>query len=168
MKTFQVANIKDMMAHLLLGETFDEWLLAEAQVTTFCTFNISGFFQKAYDAADAAEPANTEAAVLVPWKRVREFCFSLMRGERTPIAFRLSFVLPPEKAHEFLTSNGAQPCPDDLSGLYMNIAFRNRRLMITVLTSRQRFCMDKQLDAAWTEYVEAQLKNLGVTVKALR
>ena len=56
MHAFKISEIRAMMAHFLLGNTFDEWLLSEAQITTFCTYTIDGTFQKTYDDPAAEEP----------------------------------------------------------------------------------------------------------------
>ena len=42
MIVFKILDTKDMMSHLLLKETFDNWFLVEAQVTTFARLGIAG------------------------------------------------------------------------------------------------------------------------------
>ncbi len=166
MHAFKISEIRAMMAHFLLGNTFDEWLLSEAQITTFCTYTIDGTFQKTYDDPASEEPSQ-EARILVPWGRVREFCYSLIRGKRTPISFRFVFVLSQEKSREFLAESGLTDDPDDLTGLYLNVSFRDKRLLITTGTARKNFFMDKTLDNAWDSYVQAFLKSFGIAAEPM-
>ncbi len=155
-----------MMAHFLLGNTFDDWLLSEAQITTFCTFTIDGTFQKTYDNPANDEPGK-ETRTMVAWGRVREFCYSLIRGKRTPISFRFVFLLDPEKSRAFLKESGLPDNPDDLGGLYLNVTFRDKRLLITTGTARKTFYMDHTLDDAWDKYVQAFLKSFGIAAEPI-
>ena len=57
--------------------------------------------------------------------------------------------------------------PDDLTGLYLNVSFRDKRLLITTGTARKKFYMDKSLDNAWDSYVQAFLKSFGIAAEPL-
>ena len=46
------ANIKSFMNSLLVGDTFDKFLLEEASITTFNTFTIDGHIQKDFYSED--------------------------------------------------------------------------------------------------------------------
>ena len=42
MIALQIEHVGSFMNHLLLKETFDRFLVSEAQITTFTTFSIDG------------------------------------------------------------------------------------------------------------------------------
>ena len=81
---------KICMSHLLLLETFDRFLFIEGKITTFNTFEIDGFLQK--DFFDTP-PESAYSR----WKDVRDFCFRLIKGKRTPLSFKIVLSLPPEQ-----------------------------------------------------------------------
>ena len=82
MIAFSLTNIKDFMSHLLLNETFDHFSFIEGEITTFNTFHIDGFIKKEFFDSNSVLPEYSY------WKNVRNFCFSLIKGKRTPLAKR--------------------------------------------------------------------------------
>ena len=94
MIALQVLDIKLFMKQLLIGHNFDRFNISEGTITTFCTFSIDGAWQR-----DFLDPDHENVLLdreYTPWKNVREFCFSLIKGKRTPIAFKFVFMLPEE------------------------------------------------------------------------
>ena len=79
-------SAKSCMAHLLLKDTFDSFSFIEGQITTFNTFQIDGYLQK--DFFD-----ETPEQTYSHWKDVRDFCFSIIRGKRTPLSFKIVLAL---------------------------------------------------------------------------
>ena len=90
MIAFSLTNIKDFMSHLLLNETFDHFSFIEGEITTFNTFHIDGFIKKEFFDSNSVLPEYSY------WKNVRNFCFSLIKGKRTPLAFQFVFSLAPK------------------------------------------------------------------------
>ena len=91
-------SAKSCMAHLLLKDTFDDFSFIEGQITTFNTFQIDGYLQK--DFFD-----ETPEQTYSHWKDVRDFCFSIIRGKRTPLSFKIVLALNESKYSEFLQSH---------------------------------------------------------------
>ena len=90
MIAFSLTNIKDFMSHLLLNETYDHFSFIEGEITTFNTFHIDGFIKKEFFDSNSVLPEYSY------WKNVRNFCFSLIKGKRTPLAFQFVFSLAPK------------------------------------------------------------------------
>lgn len=76
---------KPSMSHLLLKDTFDQFSFIEGEITTFNKFTIDGYLQKDFF---EEKPEDTHAH----WKDVREFCFQIIRGKRTPLSFKIYSV----------------------------------------------------------------------------
>ena len=108
---------KICMSHLLLLETFDRFLFIEGKITTFNTFEIDGFLQK--DFFDTP-PESAYSR----WKDVRDFCFRLIKGKRTPLSFKIVLSLPPEQFAAFLNSRSLSSYrPEEVQGLYLNFHY---------------------------------------------
>ena len=84
MNVYQL-SAKNCMSHLLLKDTFDTFLFIEGEFTTFNKFTISGYLQE--DFFDE-KPEETYSR----WEKIRDFCFQIIRGKRTPLNLRLSLL----------------------------------------------------------------------------
>lgn len=136
------------MKHLLLMETFDHFLFIEGEITTFNKFSIDGYLQK-----DFFEKEETHLEFAF-WKQVREFCFSLIKGKRTPLNFKFIFSLSPENIARLIQQNQLDFQPEEIQGLYLNIRFDGSELQCITGTSFKTFSMDKSLEQAWDKMVQ--------------
>lgn len=152
MIAFSLTNIKEFMSHLLLHDTFDSFAFIEGEIVTFNTFQIDGFIRKEFFDTDAELPEYS------PWKNVREYCFSLIKGKRTPLSFRFIFSLSRKNIGRLIEQNGLSVRPGEVQGLYLNIHYDGARLSCVTGTSFKSFNMDKTLEHAWDEMVEKFLK----------
>ena len=160
MIALQIADIKTFMKQLLLSEAFDRFLLLEGTITTFNTFHIDGSLQKAFYTAEEQEQLGNRALSL--WSEVRPFCFELIKGKKTPLAFRLTFQLAPANVEKLLTQTGIQIPADQVRGLLINLRYDGRNLLCTTGTSVAVFTMDKKLDHAWDDMVQRYFHQQGI------
>ena len=151
------------MKHFLVSKTFDRWELSEGTITTFCTYTIDGTWQRDFYDPDGENVLYDRT--LTPWSSVREFCFSVIRGKHTPLSFKFVFVLPEDMLQNFLSANGLTVSPDEVGGLFLNISFRNRKLLLTTGTALRTFTMDRSVDTAWDVYVQGFLRKCGIAVE---
>lgn len=148
MISLKLTNRKNFMSHLLLLETFDSFLLIEGEITTFNTFSIDGYLQKDFYETEEALPEYSR------WKQVREFCFSIIKGKRTPLGFKFIFSLSPENIARLIAGNQLDFQPEDVQGLYLNLRFDGHELQCITGTSLKTFSMDKSLEKAWDKMVQ--------------
>ena len=152
MIAFSLTNTKEFMSHLLLADTFDHFSFIEGEIVTFSTFKIDGFIQKDFFDTDETPPQYSY------WKNLREYCFSIIRGKRTPLSFHLVFSL----SHENTKRLAAQSTPalhaEDVQGLYLNIRYDGKHLSCITGISFKTFTLDKSLEHAWDEMVQKFLK----------
>lgn len=152
---------KNCMQHLLLKSTFDSFSLIEGDITTYNTFKIDGFIHKAF----FEEPPVKEYS---SWSELREFCFNIIRGKRTPLNFKFILSLPQDKFADFLNRHEISDIlPSDIQGLYLNFKYDGTNLQCVTGTSLKIFTMDKTLENAWDKYVQevflkCELVNLNV------
>lgn len=103
MISLNLTDIKNFMAQLLLSETFDHFSFIEGEIVTFNTFKIDGFIQKDFFDTEEEPPQYSY------WENLREYCFSIIRGKRTPLSFHLVFSLSPSNT-ERLIAGILPPC----------------------------------------------------------
>ncbi|HJD47663.1 MAG TPA: hypothetical protein H9909_12545 [Candidatus Mediterraneibacter norfolkensis] len=143
-----LTEIKDFTSHLLLKDTFDGFYFIEGEVVTFNTFRIDGFIQKEFFDTD------TELPEYSYWKTIRDYCFSLIRGKRTPLSFRFVFSLSHRNIARLIEQNNLLLDPGEIQGLYLNIRFDGKTLSCVTGSSFKTFSMDKTLEHAWDDMVE--------------
>lgn len=138
------------MAHLLLSDTFDDFLFIEGEIVTFNTFTIDGYLQKAFYGSGETDGTGTETAYdYALWKQLRELCFSMIKGKRTPLSFQLVFSLSPDHTAKLIEQKGLDFVASGVQGLYLNIRFDGSVLQCVTGTSLKTFSMDKSLEREW-------------------
>lgn len=153
MIALKISNLKDFMEKLLKGNTFDHFWLVEASITTFNTFTIDGnlhldFFDSPLGKAlDAAGRTNSY------WAEVKPFCFSIMKGKRTPLHFKIVFQLSFEQMDKVLTQSDTGLTTDQVAGLYLNLQYNGSEMTCTTGTSLRLFTLDKSLDILWDNMI---------------
>lgn len=96
-----IEDLKTFTAQLFMGETFDHWLVREANIVTFNSFTIDGRIRQGYYSDEELEKNRIEE--LSSWKALRPFCYSLIKGEKKlPESFQITMQLSPEENEKFI------------------------------------------------------------------
>ena len=111
-------------------------------------FRIDGYIQK--DFFDSEE----EIPEYSLWKNLREFCFSLIKGKKTPLGFHFVFSLNSKNISRLIEQKELGLNPADVQGLYLNIRYDGTHLTCVTGTSFKSFMMDKTLEREWDEPAE--------------
>lgn len=152
MTALELTDVKYVTSHLFLKDTFDHFYFIEGEIVTFNTFRIDGYIQKDFFDSGAELPEYSY------WKNVREYCLTLIKGKRTPLSFHFVLSLPPKNIRRIVEEHIPSLNPEDVQGLYMNIAFDGSHLSCITGTSFKTFTMDKTLEHAWDEMVQTFFK----------
>ena len=147
-------DTKKCMNKLLLHPTFDSFLFIEGEITTFNTFHIDGRLKREFFHQDEEALVAIKGREYALWKDLREYCFSLIKGRRTPLGFKLVFSLSAPNIERLLVQEGLSFTPGDVQGLYMNFKYNGTELTCTTGTSMHTFTMDKSLEQAWDNMVQ--------------
>ncbi len=139
-------NAKTSMSHLLLMPTFHKFSFIEGEVTTYNTFHVDGKLRK--DFFDHAPEEDYSC-----WRDVQNFFFSIIKGKRTPLNFKITLSLPREEFPAFLTRHELSFRPEEIQGLYLNLRYDGKELCCITGTSMNTFTMEKGLDQEWDQYV---------------
>lgn len=144
-----LTEVKECMAKLLLSETFDPFYFIEGEIVTFGTFTIDGYLKKEF--FEQEEIPEREYAL---WKDVREYCFSLIKGKRTPLSFKFVLGLSDANIEKLLLQQELDFKPQDVRGLYINLKYDGQKLQCITGTAMNLFTMDKSLEQAWDKMVQ--------------
>lgn len=161
MIALKLTDTKTFMSHLLLTDTFDQFLFIEGEIVTFSKFTIDGYTQKEFYSLDKDEPDKLED--YARWKKIKDFCFSVIRGKRTPLSFKLIFRLSPENTKKLIEQNTLDFQPSNVQGLYLNIRFDGTILQCVTGTSLKTFSLDKSLEHAWDNMVQKYFDRKGLS-----
>lgn len=144
-----LTEVKECMAKLLLSETFDPFYFIEGEIVTFGTFTLDGYLKKEF--FDKEEAPEREYCL---WKDVKDYCFSLIKGKRTPLSFKFILGLSDSNIEKLLQQQGLDFKPQDVRGLFINLKYDGQNLQCVTGTAMNLFTMDKSLEQAWDKMVQ--------------
>ena len=157
MRSIEITNLKEFTSKLFAGTEFDDYLAPEIQISTAATFTIDGHLNEGFVGGDEMQlPENREG--IVAWKKLRPVCYEIIKGKKVPQQFKIVFKMPAGFAEDFIRESGCLIGAESISGLYLNVHFKNGQLYCTTGISRSSFTMDKKLDVLWDDYMEEKLK----------
>lgn len=156
MLALQIQDVKSFMSKLLLQDTFDTFLLKEAEITVAVTHTIDGTLHPDFfDKADFSDP-------WIRWGDIRQHCFSIIKGKRTPLHFTFVFRLSSDHMIRLLSQNSLSLLPEQVSGLYLNCHFDGTRLLCTSGTALTFFTLEKTLEHLWDESLQNFFRQNGI------
>lgn len=152
------------MKKLLIGDTFDTFLLLEASITTYASFHIDGSFHPEYLATAEAETLGPEKSGYTLWRRIRPFFWELTKGKNTPLSFQITFRLAPHNVEKLLQQSGIAISPEQVGGLFLNIRYDGKTASCISGVSLKIFSPDKSLEHAWDAMLEKFFRQKGIPV----
>lgn len=165
MLALKISDIKDFMNKLLIGEVFDHFSFAEASITTFNTFTIDGLLQHDFFDTDTNAVLQEKSVKYSLWHDVKSYCFSIIRGKRTPLSFRIVFELSPDQARSMLKNEKDINSP--VCNFFLNIQFKNQSLLCTTGVSYSSFSLDKRLEHLWDDSLTAFFSSHHISFERL-
>lgn len=163
MIAMRITDIKTFMSDLLTHDTYDNFLMSEGSVTTFCTFSIDGTWQRDFYDPDHEDDSSDHGYTF--WKDVRGSFYNVIKGTHTPLGFKFVFLLSPDGILSFISRCSLNCDPKDIFGLYMNYRFDGTNLLLTTGTSLRTFTKDRAIDQTWDQFVQNHLKRNGITAE---
>jgi hypothetical protein len=165
MISLSISGVKTFMSHLLIKDTFDSFLLSEADISTANTYSIQGSINRDFFSDEEwNELTNQEYS---SWAQLKPFCFSLIKGSKVPSSMKLIFLLSSEQCQNLLSTIDTEFTANDINGLFMNIRYQDGQLTLITGTSLRVFTLDKTLDKAFDQYVCRFLSESGIAYEEL-
>ena len=153
MLALKITDLKDFTNQLFLGETFDSFWLNQAEIITSNTFTIDGRLQTEFFDNDEQTFLSSSHRTFSLWKEVKPFCYSVIRGKRAPLSFKIVLQFSPNKAATLLRNSAVLISPELVTGLYLNLQYKNKVLLCTTGTSLKVFLPGKELERLWEQYI---------------
>ena len=166
MIALSIIDIKDFMNKLLIGEVFDRFFLVEASVTTFNTFTIDGRLQQDFFDTDTVAMHKSNSIEYSLWRDVKPYCFSVIRGRRTPLNFRIVLQLSHKQTQQILNPSFPDGSVPDCR-FCLNLQYRNDSLLCTTGVSYTSFCLDKRPEHLWDEIIRKFLSGQHIAFQVL-
>lgn len=163
MKAYQIKDVKNFMNRLLITDSFDSFLLAEASITTYNTFVIDGRMVKEFFTSDINDDHILPPYEFSEWKNMRPLCFDLIKGKRTPVAFKLVLHLKPELIEKLLQNGGSNVSLSAMKAFVLNIKYDGSMLTCITATAFHTFLPDKTPDKLWDDYFTHFLSEKDIT-----
>ncbi len=160
MIALKITDTKTFMSKLLIKDTFHDFSLTEAEITTFSTLKIDGSINKAFYTAEELEALGDQP--FATWKQIQPYCFNFVKGTKTPTSMKLIYALPAGEVTRLLTENGLSYSISDIEGLFLNFKYADGGVSCITGTSVRFFTMDKSLDHALDAYTRKFLLNAGI------
>lgn len=168
MIALEIKNIKEFMNHFLGSEAFDSFYLEEAAITTYNTFIIDGHTVNAfYEGTDNAGNPMENPGPFSSWKQMRPICFSLIKGNRSPVSFKFVLHAGDRYLDRLKSNSQASAALSHLKALAVSIRFESGTLKCITGTSYDTFVMDKSIDNIWDGDFVSSLTAMGIRFELL-
>ena len=82
MTALKVEDIRQFTSSLFIGNVFDRFLMREAQIVTFNTFQIDGHIRKEYYTDQEIQEGHI--GELSAWEAIKPVCYGLIKGKVMP------------------------------------------------------------------------------------
>lgn len=151
MKSFEIEDIKTFMNTLLCDTKYDSFYMYETRLKTSLDYYINGSINKEFFDSDEEREIVED---FISWGKVKNTLFSLIKGKRLPISFRIILMFNKGNIEKLIEMNNLPYSPDNVSSLSFNIYYENEKLSVTTGTALKTFTMDKSLEHVWDDTVE--------------
>jgi len=163
MKAFSMKDQKQFMNLLLKSGLFDHFLLAEATIHGAVSYHVDGRINREFFGAEELAELTADGSEYLPFSRLRAICYELIRGTHTPLYMKFVFLLSPANAEKTLAAADTGFCAGDVSGMFLNLTFRDGAMTLTTGVSYRAFTPDHSLDAAWDALAARFLSSHGIS-----
>jgi len=156
MIALEITNIKAFTNELFIGDTFNKFLVSEVSISTYCTLNIDGRINKQFYSLDELETLDSDN--FINWSMLKPICFNIIKGNKLPTKFKITFLLSPKNVNKLLESNDIGLNSNNINALALNIRYENNQLTCITGTSLNIFSMDKSLEELWDSTMQKFIK----------
>ena len=167
MIALKITNVKQFMGKLLASEAFDTFLLEEASISTYNTFLIDGHQNRDFYTSEEWEDTEIRPFDFTTWKQIRPICYSLIKGTKTPSAFRFILHLRPDYLATILKEQDTTVTPQQIKALVLTVKYDGTTLTLITGTAFHTFIMDKSVDVLWDNAVKMFLDKREISYEEL-
>ena len=167
MIALKITNVKQFMGKLLASEAFDSFLLEEASISTYNTFIIDGHQNRDFYTSEEWEDKEIRPFDFTTWKQIRPICYSLIKGTKTPSAFKFILHLVPDYLTSIIKDQDTTVTPQQIKALVLTVKYDGTTLTLITGTAFHTFIMDKSVDVLWDNAVKEFLDKREINYEEL-
>jgi len=167
MLALKISSMKAFMNHLLVADTFDNFLLEEATISTANVYQIDGHINKEFYATDELTEAQSIPYDFAQWKDMKPLCFNLIKGKRTPLFFKFVLHLKPEQVSKLMAAGGSNISAEEIKALVLTIKYDGNQAVLTTASAFHTFLMSKEPDTLWDKALQQFLTRKGIDYEIL-
>lgn len=160
MISLHVVDQKSFMNHLLVRNVFDNFLLAELEISTYNKFKINGKLDLMW--FDEEEREQLGDRQYSTWAEIKPIAYSLIKGKTAPSSFKIVLMLSPENTKKILERGLKGYDPSHVGSLFLNLHYDNGELHLITGVSMKIFTMDKAIDQEWDRNLKQFLKHFEI------
>ena len=167
MLALKISSAKNFMNHFLVADTFDNFLMAEATISTANTYQIDGHINKEFYSTE--EPTDSTALCydFAEWKDMKPLCFNLIKGKRTPLFFKFVLHLKPEAVGKLMAAGNSNISAEQIKALVLTIKYDSTQVVLTTGSAFQTFVMSKEPDTIWDKALQQFLARKSIDYELL-
>ncbi len=159
--------MKTFMNHLLVADTFDNFLMAEATISTANIYQIDGHINKEFFSTEALNEPTAFPYEFSLWKDMKPLCFNLIKGKRTPLFFKFVLHLKPEQVGKLMAAGNCNITAEQIKALVLTIKYDGTHAILTTGSAFHTFLMSKEPDALWDKSLQQFLARKGIDYEIL-
>lgn len=161
MIALELVEQKKFMSDLLIKEVFDHFLMVEAELFMGTRHVIEGKLQA--DFFSEEERFAQQGRTYAYWKEMKSLLFLLMKGQKTPLSFRIVLMLSKENMVRLLERVSSPLQLEEIGGFFLHLNFEKKVLRCITGTNLHVFTLDKLLDQEWDNNVKTFLRKKGIS-----
>ena len=142
-------------------------MIEEASISTYNTFLIDGHQNRDFYSTEEWEDREIRPYDFTAWKQIRPVCYSLIRGTRTPSAFRFVLHLIPDYVSSVLKKEETAITPQQIKALVLTVKYDGTALTLVTGTAFHTFIMDKTVDRLWDDAMKKFLDKREIEYEEL-
>lgn len=157
----QITDLKNFVKKLLTEDTFDTFLLVEANVKSDVSYHISGRINPSF--FDNDELNSLISKEYTVWSKVRQHVYNVIKGKKLPLGFKIVLILSKPNLERIIEKNNLPISPEDVANLALTIHFDGENMTATTITTMKTFSVDKTLEHLWDENLLAYFKQQEIS-----
>ncbi len=165
MIVIKIIDIKNFMAHLLLQETFDHFLLFEARAVTSSEVIWNGKRRAEWYDSERWQLFQEERGIhdcgYMTWGEMRENIFQFIKGKKSPDKMYIDLETSEKQRQQILGEKMVLE-RDQMPSLRLQIRFEKGELVMVPVVSYPAFTLDRSGENLWEEALQAFLRHYKI------
>lgn len=171
MIVIKIIDIKNFMAHLLLKETFDHFLLFEARAVTSSELVLHGKRRSGWYDSEQWQQLQQEKGAhdsgYMTWGEMRDTVFGFIKGKKSPDKMYIDLETSDRQRKQILGTDPGKEVTE-MPSLRLQIRFENGKLLMVPVVSYPSFTLDKTGESLWEEALQSFLRHYKITFQTER